>query len=75
MKTFKIKRAGCLYTYTGTEQHYCFKELPKVEVKVNAKEYNMSRPCLAIVIVFVFVIVIVIVFVNGKILTRRLKGR
>ena len=46
-KTFKIKCAGCLYTYTGTEQHYCFKELPKVEVKVNAKEYNVSRPCLA----------------------------
>ena len=47
LKTFKIKCAGCLYTYTGTEQHYCFKELPKVEVKVNAKEYNVSRPCLA----------------------------
>jgi len=39
--------SGCLYTYTGTEQHYCFKELPKVEVKVNTKEYNVSRPCLA----------------------------
>ena len=46
-KTFQIKWAGCLYTYTGTEQHYCFKDLPKVEVKVNAKEYNVSRPCLA----------------------------
>ena len=40
--------AGCLYTYTGTEQHYCFKEIPTLNAKLDAAmpSYNVSRPCL-----------------------------
>ena len=41
--------AGCLYTYTGTEQHYCFKEIPTLNAKLDAEMplHNVSRPCLA----------------------------
>ena len=41
--------AGCLYTYTGTEQHYCFKEIPTLNAKLDEAMplYNVSRPCLA----------------------------
>ena len=37
--------AGCLYTYTGTERHYCFKEIPTLNAKLPI--YNVSRQCLA----------------------------
>jgi len=41
--------SGCLYTYTGTEQHYCFKEIPTLNAKLDEAMplYNVSRPCLA----------------------------
>jgi len=38
--------SGCLYTYTGTEQHYCFKEMPTLNPKLDEAIYNVSRPCL-----------------------------